>query len=291
MDLFSLIGTCLRRWYVTLPVLALAAYGAMLSYQAVPAVYSSEVSIAVLPSLVPSVEPEEGEELVADNPYAGSGGPRFAAAVLARNINTADYLERVGLADDDAATVEASAAREQPVIEIVATGSTPEGVLAALEAVQAEAAVVLTEFQTEAGAPVERQYRIATAVPPDKVTEVTPSRLRTAGVLVVLGVAAAAGAAVLVDVLVTRRRSAFGRRAKSGGDDTNGAGDAKGDERDDDELAASFWGDDAAPSTVTPPAEPGTLRNRGSGPTVPSPVPNPGGRGHDEAAVRPAGRP
>ncbi|HEX5333031.1 MAG TPA: hypothetical protein VFW79_10345 [Cellulomonas sp.] len=207
MDLFTIIGTCLRRWYITVPIFALAAWMSFQAYQAVPSVYSSAVSIVVLPNSTPQpVEPTPAATPVPDNPYSGSGGPRFAAAVLARNINSRDYRALVGLADAPDVTFTATASADQPIIRIDATGPTPEIVTSTLEAVTTEASVVLADFQTAAGAPEIKLYRIAPAVPADRVEDVTPSRWRSAGAILVLGVAIAVVLATSLDSGLRRLR-------------------------------------------------------------------------------------
>lgn len=204
MDLFTIVGACVRRWYVTLPLVLVTAVLAAGAYQAVPPVYTSSVSIVVLPANTPEVE--ESAAPIPDNPYSGSGGPRFAASVLARNINTDGYRERIGLDVSDDVAFEASASNDQPMIRIDATAPTPELVLETLTAVTGQAGVVLAEFQTTAGAPEVKQYRIAAAVPADRVEDVTPSRLRSAGAIAVLGMGLAAALATALDALLRRRK-------------------------------------------------------------------------------------
>lgn len=220
MDLFTIIGACVRRWYVTLPVLALAVFGAWKAYESVAPVYSSSVSIAVLPAApVPDPTPTApGAKVtptpVPENPYAGSGGPRFAAAVLARNIDTGTYRNQVGLSDRSDVTYTASASTQEPIIKIDATGPTPETVTDVLDRITGQAGVVLNEFQTSAGAAPEALYRLAIAVPADTVSDVTPSRWRNAGAIVALGLALAAILATALDVALRRRPSARRRRVE-----------------------------------------------------------------------------
>ncbi|PVU83505.1 hypothetical protein DDP54_11425 [Cellulomonas sp. WB94] len=206
MDLFTIIGTCLRRWYVTVPIVALTAWMSFQAYQSVPSVYSSAVSIVVLPNSTPQAVEGTVETPVPDNPYSGSGGPRFAAAVLARNINSRDYRNLVGLGDASDVTFSATASADQPIIRIDATGPTPEVVTSTLEAVTTEASVVLANFQTAAGAPEIKLYRIAPAVPADRVQDVTPSRWRSAGAILVLGAAIAVVFATSLDSALRRWR-------------------------------------------------------------------------------------
>lgn len=211
MDMFTIIGACLRRWWVTLPILALTGYLAAASYQAVEPVYTSSASIVVLPGVSPD-DSESEEEADSFNPYSGSGGgPRLAASVLSRNIDGSAFRDRLGLAEAPDLTWEASTADQQPIVTIDVTGPTPEIVLDVLDRITAEAAEVLIEFQSNAGASEGAGYRAASAGPSDMVDDVTPSRLRTAGAIAVVGAGLAAGFAAGVDALLTARR----RRAEA----------------------------------------------------------------------------
>lgn len=244
MDLFTIVGACVRRWYVTLPVLALAIVGAYKAYESVAAEYSSSVSIAVLPAApVPTPTPTPGAEKTPapENPYAGSGGPRFAAAVLARNINTGTYRAQIGVTDRPDVTFTATASTQQPMIKIDATGPTAESVLDTLDRVTGQAGVVLNEFQTSAGAPQETLYRLAIAVPADTVTDITPSRWRNAGALIAVGLAAAATLATALDVALRRRRAARGGRRKAAANVTepDETGELEDDKTPDEERAAA----------------------------------------------------
>ncbi|MFD1504232.1 hypothetical protein ACFSBG_00895 [Georgenia yuyongxinii] len=218
MDLFGIVAAIVRRWYVSLPILLIAGFLAQQAYKAVEPAYTASVTVVVLPSLAESSgapPPPEGVP-VPVNPYNGSGGARFAAAVLARNINSTSYAQNIGL-PVGSGTFMADAAREQPIIRIDATASSPGAVTDLLEKVSAGAATVLNDFQAAAGAPEDKRYRAAPAVPVGNVEDITPSRMRSAGAIGVLGLAVAAATAVAADVALLRRRS----RSATGGEPPN----------------------------------------------------------------------
>lgn len=213
MDLFTIVGASLRRWYVALPVLVLALVGAGFAYRSVAPVYTSSVSVAVLPSTPTPTAPGEEQTPAGENPYSGSGGARFAAAVLARNINTGTYRDSVGLGGRDDVTFSAEASSQQPMIRIDATGPSPESVLDTLNRVAGQADVVLNQFQLSAGASEATLYRLAIAVPADTVSDITPSRWRNAGALVAAGLVVAAALATALDVALRRRPERKGHAA------------------------------------------------------------------------------
>ncbi|WP_127128529.1 hypothetical protein [Georgenia sp. SYP-B2076] len=209
MDLFSILGSSFRRWYVTLPIVALAAVLAVQAYQAVPTVYSSSVTVTVLPPVVPPPPPPDpvtGEvvEPYETNPY---DGPSLAAAVLARNLNSAAFAEQLGLDTESKETILADPASRQPIIEITATGGSPGAVLGLLGEVTTQAGTILNTFQEQAGATEGARYRLAPAVPANPVQDVTPSRFRTSGAIAVVGLGVAAAAATALDMALERRRT------------------------------------------------------------------------------------
>ncbi|WP_407344412.1 hypothetical protein [Pengzhenrongella phosphoraccumulans] len=206
MDLFTILGTCLRRWYVVLPVLAISGYFAMQAYQQVEPQYTASTSIVILPSQPVAGAPASESTPTLDNPYAGSGGPKLAAAVLSKNINSSAFRDRLGLAPDDSSTFASTVAQAQPIITVDATGASPAAVLGTLDSVTTASRVVLDEFQAVADAPAAKRYLVAAAVPASDATDITPSRWRTAGALLVIGTALAALLAVAVDAALRSRR-------------------------------------------------------------------------------------
>ncbi|MGV8968638.1 MAG: hypothetical protein ACOH2F_20450 [Cellulomonas sp.] len=206
MDLFTILGTCLRRWYVVLPVLAITGFFAMQAYQQVEPQYTASTSIVILPSQPVAGAPANADTPTLDNPYAGSGGPKLAAAVLSKNINSSTFRDQLGLAAGDTSTFSSSVAQAQPIITVDATGSSPAAVLSTLDGVTAASRVVLDQFQAVAEAPEAKRYLVAAAVPASDATDITPSRWRTAGAILVIGIALAAILAVSVDAAMRSRR-------------------------------------------------------------------------------------
>ncbi|KAE8764891.1 hypothetical protein [Georgenia thermotolerans] len=276
MDLFSIVGACLRRWYVTVPLVAVAGWLALQSYKSVEPVYTASASVVVLPSLQQTAgtadQPDAAPE--PENPYAGQGGAQFAAAVLGRNINSSVFRDRLGVEGLTSESVKAQKSESQPIVTIDATQSSPEAVYALLDKIAAEAAVVLDEVQESAGAPPNTHYRLAPAVPAGAVEDITPSRLRAAGAIAVVGCGVAAAAATVADLMLARRP----RRARRGRHGAAAAG-----------LPAPA-GDDG-PSTAKEPAtaeEPATQDYRRPAPTVKgAPPAEADGAGAGRRLVRP----
>lgn len=209
MDLFTIAGACFRRWYLTLPLLLLVGLFSYRAYANVEPLYTSSRSVVVLPNLKQGASLDEDKATGVDeksNPYSGQGGSRFAVAVLTRNINSTAFAQRAGLKDRVGNSFEANASKDQPMINIDATAPSEQGVYDLLDVVAEESAVVLDEFQADAGAPADTRYRITPAVPAGPVEDATPSRLRAAGAIAVLGGGLVAALVVGLDAVLTRRR-------------------------------------------------------------------------------------
>jgi hypothetical protein len=126
--------------------------------------------------------------------------------VLSKNINSSAFRDRLGLAPDDPSTFASTVAQTQPIITVDATASSPAAVLSTLDSVTTASRVVLDEFQAVADAPAAKRYLVAAAVPASDATDITPSRWRTAGALLVIGTALAALLAVAFDAALRSRR-------------------------------------------------------------------------------------
>lgn len=265
MDLFTIFGACLRRWYITAPLLLLVAFFSYRAYQAVDPLYTSSRSIVVLPSVAeePLVQPEDEADATVevDNPYSGQGGSRFAVAVLTRNINSAAFEERLELQPGTEQSYEAESSSTQPMIHVEAVGASPEAVYDLLDQVVAEAADVLDAFQAEAGAPEITRYRIAPAVPAGPAEDATPSRLRGAGAIAVLGSGLVAALVVGSDALLASQRrrrleapadsnESTRRATPTGGAHPAPAAQATADETAHDAVAADNARDDEPASNV-----------------------------------------
>jgi hypothetical protein len=213
MDIFTIMGSCLRRWYVTLPLLLLTALVSLRAYEGVPPRYTASVSFVVLPSLLVDARGDD-DSAAAVNPYSNQGGTYFAAAVLTKNINGTAFRDRLGLTKDHTEVFEAWDSDDAPVVTIEATDNSQQQVYGLLDQIRTEAGEVLDEFQQAAGARRGSYYRLAPAVPVGPVQDVTPSRYRAAGAFAVIGLALTMAAAAGLDALLLRRRRRSEEAAK-----------------------------------------------------------------------------
>ncbi len=201
MDLFGILGTALRRWYVGVPIVIVGLIFSYQAYQSVVPAYSGTSTIVVLPNESPDTD-EDGPS----NPYGGSSGTEFAAAVLGRNIDSAAFQQRLGVTSGSDRTISADVSQDQPMIRIEAVAPNEGAVVALLDDVVAESERTLLELQEAAGAVPETIYRAERVVPVGEIEDVTPSRFRMAGAIFALAALAAVMASVLVDSILARDR-------------------------------------------------------------------------------------
>ena len=206
MDVMVMLGSCARRWYVAAPVLLLSGGLAAQAHAQVEPLFTASSSIVILPSQTQS-DGATPEEPTADNPYAGSGGAKLAAAVLSKNINSTSFRSGLDPAVAGSVTIASAVADQQPIITVEATAGTAHDVRRVLVSVTSSARTVLDEFQAAAQAPVGKRYLVAATVPAGETTDLTPSRWRTAGAILTLGAGSAGLLAVSIDSALRPRRS------------------------------------------------------------------------------------
>ena len=204
MDAVFVLRASARRWYLVVPVLTLSCGLAVGAYRHVEPLYTASSSIVILPSHAVPAGAVGADATGLANPYAGSGGTRLAAAVLAKNIASTSFRAQLDLpVAGTPVTIASTVAAQQPIITVEVTAGTAAEVFRTLDAVTASARTVLDEFQAVAQAPLATRYLVASAVPASEATDVTPSRWRTPGAIVVLGGALAALLAVALEAALT----------------------------------------------------------------------------------------
>lgn len=222
MDLIQLLFTTLRRWYITLPVLAATAMAATQTSGDIQPEYSASASYLVIGPGI-SVKDVEGVEIQEEiNPFLSvSGSLNFMADVLQISMvgdRVAADLAGQGL--DAGYTVDVN--RRSPVLTIRTTSLNLDHAERALDRLGDLLVAELDERQTNAGAPDRERLELVelsrTQGAPDN------SRQLQAKVMVaVLGTAVAALAAGLFDGMVRARRRRRGghRRSRDAGPRTD----------------------------------------------------------------------
>src|SRR3954452_4636290 len=206
VDFATTLRILLRRWYVVLPALAATGVGEFLAMQAVTPQYESSGSLVLLWPATGS--PVQGEVTPQVNAYLEFGGALATTAeVLSKAVlsdNAAKRLARAGAT----AEYEVGTGTEggSPIINIVATGSSPRIATRTVQEIAKLLTAELERRQVAAKAPRSQFIRVEVVAPPAEPKELLGSKLRVGSAVVALGVALTFSVAFLVEGSADRRR-------------------------------------------------------------------------------------
>jgi hypothetical protein len=220
MDLFDLVKSCVRRWYVVLPLLLLAAYFSHHIYTSVKPVYYSSAVIGVAP---PNTRVDQAAA-------PGEGVPRnglldLGGASLITNMAT------LGLGDSSVrGQVAAAGGRpdytvrmfpvpgtmpELPMIMIEATEPDPLAASKTVELVVAQADSTLRTLQQQANVAGNQMVTPFVVSPQSEPAPGMPSRTRSTIAVFVAGAGISILVTLLADVLLTRRTTSRRERRQT----------------------------------------------------------------------------
>lgn len=203
MDLRTLALIVLRRWFVVVPVLALAAWLLIGTVQDPEQEFTTSAAVMV----VSPPDRQKGEG-VDQNPYDSIGSERTLARVVAENLNSS--LVRSQVASQGLLSgYEVETSRDTPILSIEAVGPDAQSTIATVDAVVTAAPDIVTQVQDNVGAPDATRYLITRISPTNAASaEVVGQNRRLGAILVGAGVLAVF-LAVVVDAgigLAQRRR-------------------------------------------------------------------------------------
>lgn len=208
MDVWTLMRTALRRWYVFIPVVgASLAFAYSLASDLDP-VYTAESSaILIAPEIVPGQGEDRGT-LVEVNPYLNlGGGLQTATQVMAVLMDSGpqrlDYIER-GLEPEYEVT------RTDAVIFFEVTGTDEASVTATANELVAIADDEIAVLQDRTDIPDAQRIQVRPLSLPEEAVEDGGAGIQLIAILGVLGLVAGLGAALALDGLM---RSLHRRRA------------------------------------------------------------------------------
>jgi hypothetical protein len=255
MNIAETLRGLLRRWYVVIPGLLLAAVAAGYCWLNVPPTYQRSASQLLLPAeaTLPEVEikDDEGEiETLAPNPFLYLGGLNTAADVLVSAVRGAPAVAEAALQHEGA---EIEVGRDPmssgPMLLITVTAPSDAAAAELIDTMLIQTEAVLEQLQTAQRVPETSRVLIAPiAVDTESVLGTKERMLTAAG--------AGAGLALLtlvlgaaVDGLVRRRRrggrggkskNATGASADHRGETALGAPELSVDESEDDAMEAAM---------------------------------------------------
>lgn len=218
MDFNSVIWACLRRWYVMLPILAIAAWNAYGFYESVKPVYYANAVVGAASSNE-QVQYSPNGLPVPRNGLLDIGGAQFIMNMVVLGFDDPAVRERVVAAGGERnftvrmfpSPPSAAIQTALPLIMIEATEADSASATRTVELASQQADSILANIQQQAGVPDSQMVRAIKASSP-KTVEGMPSRNKTAALMLMLGAGLAVVAAVAFDYLMIGLRRLRGQR-------------------------------------------------------------------------------
>jgi hypothetical protein len=216
VDLFDVARSCVRRWYVFLPLLLIAGWVSYSVYSSVKPVYYSQAVIGLAPPSLRVEDVPQGVPLPR-NGLLDVGGASLIANMTALGLRDQSVVERVvaagGLPDYNSRLFPVPAnSAPLPLIMIEATNADPAEVSKTLGLVVQQAEVTLRTLQQHAQVPDEQMVAPFIVSPPSPPAAGMPSRTKSTLAIFIAGAGASVLLTVLVDVLANRRKARKLRR-------------------------------------------------------------------------------
>lgn len=208
MDLFDVIRSCLRRWYVLIPLLGVTAWYAYGVYTSVIPVYYAQTVIGLSPPNQ-RYETVEVGQAVPRNGLLDVGGASLLANMASLGLDQTVVVNRVvaagGEANFDARLFPVPATSPPiPLVMIDVAAPTPAAATKTLELAATELRMSLEGIQTQANVSPDMMVDSFVVSPPSTPMPAMPSRTRSTMTIVAGGTALTIFVTVLFDVLATR---------------------------------------------------------------------------------------
>lgn len=185
----------LRRWYITVPALLLAAVLCLMSYNKTSPTYERTSSVVLIPG--------KGSVPVGGNPYYYLGGLSQATDVLVRSMNSKTVTGDI-LADypNVTASVTRDLTTSGPVVVVTVDGVKDNDVARVLDAVVAAVPTTLNTLQNDAQVPAESRISSLTLTQDDAPKLIQKARYTTLGFIAVGSLVAVVLLVGLLDGLI-----------------------------------------------------------------------------------------
>jgi hypothetical protein len=219
LDLFDVVRSCARRWYVFLPLLAIVAWFSYSAYSSVKPVYYANAVIGVAPPSTRIDNAPPGVPLPR-NGLLDVGGASLIAnmtAVGLREPSVVDQVVAAGGQPDYAARMfpVPGTMPQLPLVMIEATEADPDAVTKTLELVIAQSEETLRNLQQQARVPEDQMVAPFVVSPPSAPAAGMPARTRSTIAIFVTGFGLSVVVTVLVDVILGRRRQRIKARSQA----------------------------------------------------------------------------
>ncbi|MDH6196224.1 hypothetical protein M2272_002867 [Mycobacterium frederiksbergense] len=206
MDLFDVVRSCARRWYICLPLLLIAAWFSYGKYSAVqPAYYSQAVIGFAGPSS--RVEYAQAGTPISRNGLLDAGGADLIANMTALGLREPAVIDAVvsggGLPDYSSRMFPTPPGSAPiPLVMIEETGADPAAVTRTLELIVEQSTGTVENLQKQAGVAPDQMATPLIVMPPTAPSAAMPSRTRSTATIFVAGAGLTVVATVLADILL-----------------------------------------------------------------------------------------
>jgi hypothetical protein len=230
VDLFDVVRSCFRRWYVVVPLLLIVAWYTHNVYKSVKPVYYSNAVIGVASPNTHMDLPPQGVAVSRNGLLDAGGGTTIIANMAALNLNepavSAPVVAAGGQPNYTAKMFPVPATvQELPMLMIEATEPDPAAASKTVELVVAQAGPTLRTLQQQANVPDDQMATAFVVSPPSVPAGGMPSRTKSTIAIGVAGVGIAILVGLVVDVLLMRWKAGRQKRRQTrvqtaGGADT-----------------------------------------------------------------------
>jgi hypothetical protein len=210
LDLFDVARSCVRRWYVLLPLLLITVFYSHHLYASVKPVYYGNAVVGLSAPSARVELPTQGQSLPR-NGLMDVGGASLIANMSALALRQPSAVDRVvaagGLSNYSAKLFPVPVTQPPiPLVMIEETWNDPASVTKTLDLVIAEFGVTLRNLQQHAGVPDDQMVTPFVVSPPSEPAAAMPSRTQKTILRFMTGLGVTLLFTVLVDVLLVRRR-------------------------------------------------------------------------------------
>ncbi|GII64089.1 hypothetical protein Skr01_41740 [Sphaerisporangium krabiense] len=203
MDLLDSLRALLRRWPVTVTLLAVTLAATIGAYFAIPWQYESKATVVFLSS-------RKGSQPVGGNPWlAFDGSLTITAEVIARGMSDERTLKQL---KDEGNTAEFTVGLAQdsrgPLLDITATGADPKVAQATMEALAKLSLERLTEVQQKSSILPDATIRAEMVTSSDKAELTAEKKIRMLVIIFAGGALVTIGVPLFLESLAQKRRRA-----------------------------------------------------------------------------------
>lgn len=219
MDLFDVVRSCARRWYIFLPLLAIVTWFSYSAYSKVQPVYYANAVIGISPPSVRVDNVPPGVPLPR-NGLLDIGGASLIANMTAVGLREPSVVDQVVAAGGQPDYVSRmfpvpGTMPQLPLVMIEATEATPQAATRTLELVITQSEQTLRKLQQQARVPDDQMVAPFVVSPPSAPEAGMPSRTRSTIAIFAAGVGLTIVFTVIVDVLLSRLRRRIRERSRA----------------------------------------------------------------------------